>query len=677
MSSLNVGDLVTVGKSDFPAQIVRFLDNLVEVKWLDSGQSKYETIYPCESIKPVSRRRNRVPIKRFTEGNDDEKESEEKEEEKKKSAKGRRAVSKKKAPSVTRKRANNNAVPQQEEAKPYHPIKLKATKSASGTKARQAAKKSAAAKPPPPAKKLKTTAQLKSDYSRLNGIAKHPDATSDSDSDEELLAEARRVSQGRKSFRHDSDTDVDRKPAAKSLELSSSDSSSSSSIDSSDDELKRARQAGRKAKGKPQKRPYSSKHNDDDIMGASPQAQPVVDLAASSTETESDFYESEGSVSSEEPTTPVAVKEEETLPLEVVPLEVGDHVWIQDGAKHAAQVISVVGDMLKVKWANGSTADNLVPTSTASRMFDLTEGTVDVGRPRRSTRSRHKPEMLGAVKKEEPSTRKQRASRKKKGKGTPSALKPKRKVKKMPVSRKTKKRSRALEVIDDDAAVDPVTIDVSEDDSDADTEATFEYTAPRVDGKFRSRHVHSNVDSFMKVKPWEQTSGVDIQISQEDAQINSNETALLGGSRVYDVEMSPPPKAIFRTNASERENEQDQSVSQECARLLRGTPSRTDNACHTDEGGDDARSIIASPSRGTETEALDLEKFDNDEEGLRHRESTETAASDEIRDIFSQGDTQLAEANEERLTADSQDLSRVFAAFADTDLNTQPEAMCM
>lgn len=695
-ASFSIGDLVCVGKSIYPAKIVAFFDESVEVKWLDSGATNWSKVHPITSIQPLGGRRRRTQTNRFTMVTVKTEEEETNGTTKRK--RGRRPPKKrgKSTPSKAAAKKKNSA---------YRPKKLRAIKVEEQS--------SPPAKKPPASSPLKRkTAAKSTKRTTTTSVAQRPPPSSNDDSsDEELIARARRVSQGKimsyksgsynNASSSDDDDDDDRKPAAKA-EATSIAALFSSSSDSSNDEITRARVRKKVAAGKHQEQDSPSDSREDEPAAKTrrtrarrlrPQKAPTSsDESDGDDESISSAGESEsetsGNASQQNNGNAVVKTEQAAAPLQRI--LVGDHVWIQDGKKsqHPAVVIGLVdNDMLAVKWGSGSTANNIVSRSAASRMFDLTQDNANDGRPRRSTRARRKPEPLLAIKKEPSSSKvtvkREARARAAKLKTKKATGKPKTKSGRRKTTRKKSKKKPVIEIdsdtdesdialtkYPDTTALHPVVLDSSSDsDSDAGslvTEATFEYTAPHIDPQFRSLHrINTDLEAFMTVESWTKVPNV-ARVSRDEQ--DETEASARAGDGSSDVEVSPPPAKMSHSDGARvLESEKDLLVSNDSSRFLQETSLRVNEK--DVEDGDDCPPL---PS-GIEESALNLDYLDEDP---GRRESTETASPDDLSGILLQGDAEPT-ANEERLTADSQELTRTFAAFGDGDLSTQPEAMCM
>ena len=647
-STFNEGENVFVGSSIYPAKFVRLVDDVtVEVEWPESGGTTWERFYPLEKVKPMSGgRRQRKKADFFTENESLKKKI-------KVEPNGKAAAVKKNG---TTSNARKLQVIKKESIK-----KKPISRAEAPVQAYQASQ--ILNKQQKPRRRTLTTASKKIMNHAVSDVARKPkelyfscEIDSDSFSDDSLFAEARAVRQGRYLSSSNDDDDDDRKHAAKPEGYSS---------DSSDDALDlartRARQdwntslsssdndtwSERKPAAKPTKRQKEypseeSSYNEQDSaemresFGSSSDSS--VDDDTSEFELDKASYDESDSVSLQE-SRPI-VKTEPNAPPQTRSLIVGDHVYVRDGAKgeHGAVVTNVMGDWLEVRWDYRRSGDNnIVAKSAVTLMFDLT-ASVESGRQRRNTRARMQRMLPGAM-----TDNKVQARRKIARKEEKSAPLSTRKPKKKKAAGKPKKK-RAVTAKDafvadvteeasiesnDSELSDATNIDLtrlldsSDSEKDAEsltTEATFEYTAPSVDPRYRSLHVVANLESFMDIEPWKQNLNIDHD-EQKDAACSNAERDMGFALKAH------PNTSRMSCSGSvfEKDEEQGHAHSKDCARLCEETPRRLDIEYHATDGkamdGKACRPFaFASFSSGVERRALRLDSCDEEQS---HRQSTD------------------------------------------------------
>lgn len=310
--------------------------------------------------------------------------------------------------------------------------------------------------------------------------------------------------------------------------------------------------------------------------------------------------------------------------------EIDDNVWVKDGSTdYPAKVIGDMEDWLEIQYSNG--LKDIVLKSAVTMMIDLT---VDVDGPRRSKRRRCEPTIKNESKKDE-----KLGPRNKKSKAAAQRAKSAREPRKC----KTKAAGSTSNV-----ATSTHNLPNGKSDAASEgTDATFEYTAPHVDPKYRSRHVITSMERFMSVEPWKQPP-----LGSCDKQNDG------------DKEPPPSPSTTAKANVARAaiQTEGTPKVSQamcgppvlsaerlglDLARLLHDTPSNSESICHVMRGPTQAASL-SSPYSPTEAKAL----LD---------ESTETANPDEIPEIILAYSDSEMQHDERRTTADPAEMSEMFA----------------
>jgi len=655
-------ELIFVGNSLYPAEIVGFpAENWVEVKWLESAGVNWECIHPLSSIKPMQGRRTRTKTKKYTQEDETSVES----------------GGNKRAARSTR----NNAA-----AKRYQPKKI-AVKKPPPKRNKNATSENGSAEYPKKRRMVAriTTGIVNTMSSFGQSVARMPHDESSSSSDEEILERARRQRVQRTLSNHD-----DRKPAAKpTVRLDFSLSGDSSGSDDNDEALTASAESEESSSD-------DSTSSDDDfdssddyadfkrIRSVAKDRKPVTKrrnkpYATNRRGKEGSNESASGQDTSPKPPKRVQVKQEEEEVFRLIrdTFKINDHVWVRDGKKnepHPAVVTKVLDDdFLEIQWAD-CRVKKKVPKYIASLMFDLTTSDANnEGRPRRSTRARHQPKRHDAAS----LFNKESRTAAKRGKESKERMTKTKKLRsKNSKTKNVARRPKSKKVVADDSSDtvthtepavehyadtnigDPVLLrDSSDSDSDpglsVSSVATFEYTAPRVDPKFRSLHNITNLHDFICVEHWTHkegpqndnvvmktiVEGKNEDKSDEEHQMDfSLEEVTRGGAgklQVATAQYSPSSADYPR-------------LSLECEPFvfdkLRGT-----------SGGEP----LASAEIQARTVSLDGPPDSN-------RQSNETANFDDLPDILLPFDSEAA-VNEDRLTADTQELSQAFAALRDCD----------